>query len=142
VLPSPGRLLAGSGAVIRPFANPQHGQEAESERMIINVEDIEAGMVLTEPVIGRGGQILLGEGTALSQKHAEIFKKRGITLVEVAGEDDPVSVEVDEEDREEARKRYQLRLLDRATHHMDIAVDKLAVEQLAIKLARCRGESS
>lgn len=54
---------------------------------IINIDDIESGMVLGGDVKDRTGRVLLVAGTTITEKHIKIFKMWGITDAEITGVD-------------------------------------------------------
>ena len=51
----------------------------------INLEDVQPGMVLENDAKDRNGRILLGAGTALTEKHLKIFKMWGLTEADIKG---------------------------------------------------------
>ncbi|MBS3944612.1 MAG: hypothetical protein KGZ42_03890 [Melioribacter sp.] len=53
---------------------------------VINVSEIESGMELTEPVKNRNGQVLLGSGLILEEKHKLILKTWGIKKISIKSE--------------------------------------------------------
>ncbi len=48
-----------------------------------NIDEIEEGMKLSEPVLNKHGQILLGTGIELKKKHIRILKSWNISFVYV-----------------------------------------------------------
>lgn len=50
---------------------------------IINLEDIQPGMMLEKDVMDRSGRILLGAGAAISEKHLRIFRMWGVTEADI-----------------------------------------------------------
>lgn len=52
---------------------------------IINIEDVEADMVLARDVKDRSGTIILAAGAEIKAKHIRIFKSWGITEADVKG---------------------------------------------------------
>lgn len=52
----------------------------------INIENIEEGMVLSEPVLNKHGQVLLGTGIDLQKKHIRILKSWNISFVYIKDE--------------------------------------------------------
>lgn len=53
----------------------------------ININDLQAGMVLKQPVFHSGGGLLLNEGVILTEKHVRIFKQWGVTDVQIQGDE-------------------------------------------------------
>jgi hypothetical protein len=68
-----------------------------------HIDNLEAGMVLTEDVYDRGGRLLLGAGVELQHKHLMIFRTWGVCEASV-DKDSPdevssaASVDIDPED--------------------------------------------
>jgi len=52
---------------------------------VINLESIEAGMVLAADAKARNGRVLLPAGNALTGKHLQIFKAWGVTEADIEG---------------------------------------------------------
>ncbi len=52
---------------------------------LINIEDVQAGMVLSDDVKDDNGRVLLGGGTEITEKHLKIFKMWGITEADIEG---------------------------------------------------------
>lgn len=77
----------------------------------INLENLEPGMVLAGDVKQVSGEILLAAGAVLTERHLHIFKKWGITEVDIEGVSKEVAI---------ARSLDQLdpELLKRADQHM------------------------
>ncbi|MDA1000192.1 MAG: hypothetical protein O2807_06710 [bacterium] len=51
----------------------------------INIEDLQAGMVLADDVLTREGRTLLRKGNQITQKHINIFKAWGVTEADING---------------------------------------------------------
>lgn len=52
---------------------------------ILNVKDIEAGMVLEEDVINFQGTVLISAGAELTEKHLKALRAWGITEAKIVG---------------------------------------------------------
>lgn len=52
---------------------------------IINLEDIQPGMILNGDIKDRSGRLLLGAGSELTTKHLKIFKAWGVTEADIQG---------------------------------------------------------
>jgi hypothetical protein len=50
---------------------------------IINLEDIQVGMVLAADIKERSGRVLLAGGSEISEKHLRVFKMWGITEADI-----------------------------------------------------------
>jgi hypothetical protein len=55
----------------------------------ININDLQAGMVLKQAVFHSGGGLLLNEGVTLTEKHIRVFRQWGVTDVQIHGEEMP-----------------------------------------------------
>lgn len=108
---------------------------------LINIDDLKAGMVLSEDLLGLHGRFLLPSGTVLGPKHLRVLKTWGVTEA-------PVSGVTRAEAEAEAEARLDPAVLDRAREHaetMFLAVDcslepmaeikRLAVSRLARRMA-------
>lgn len=51
----------------------------------LNIDQIDAGMILATDVLDRNGRILLKEGLEITQKHLTILKQWGVTDADIAG---------------------------------------------------------
>ncbi len=62
------------------------GRRGEGETVgKTHIDNLEAGMVLSEDVHDRGGRLLLGTGVELQEKHLTIFRTWGVSEVSVEG---------------------------------------------------------
>ena len=52
----------------------------------LNIDSIQAGMVLAADVQDRQGRVLLREGMELNDKHIRMLKTWGINLIDIVGE--------------------------------------------------------
>lgn len=52
---------------------------------VININNLEPGMILGANVLDRNGRVLLGSGQELTAKHIRVFKMWGVTEANVAG---------------------------------------------------------
>lgn len=53
---------------------------------MVPIENLEAGMVLSDDVHDRTGRLLLGAGAELTQKHLHIFRTWGVAKANIAGD--------------------------------------------------------
>jgi hypothetical protein len=60
-------------------------RRAEEKMGLINLDDVEIGMVLAADVKESSGAVLLAAGGVITEKCLNIFKKWGITEVDVQG---------------------------------------------------------
>ena len=54
---------------------------------VLNTNDLKVGMILAEPALNKNGTVILGEGSALTEKHINLFKAWGVSEVDVEGVD-------------------------------------------------------
>jgi hypothetical protein len=54
---------------------------------LLNTHDLKAGMVIAQDVTNQHGNVLLGKGSELSEKHIGILKAWGVTEIDVEGVD-------------------------------------------------------
>ena len=52
---------------------------------IINLEDIQEGMILAGDIIDRSGRVILAGGNTISEKHLRVFRMWGITEANIKG---------------------------------------------------------
>ena len=76
---------------------------------IINLEDIQTGMVLDADVTDHSGRVLLGAGSAITEKNLKIFRMWGITEADIRGVEktevhDSKAKELDQDMLREAEK--------------------------------------
>ena len=57
------------------------------EMGIINLENIEAGMILRSDIKAKNGMILLRAGNEITQRHLKILRMWGVTEADIEGED-------------------------------------------------------
>lgn len=66
-------------------------------QQIIQIDKIEDGMVLAEPVLNQFSQVLLPSGTVLSSFHTNILKKWNISYIFIYIENDQDEAEIPQE---------------------------------------------
>lgn len=80
---------------------------------LVNLSDLQEGMVVASPVVVQGN-VLLGEGKALTSKVIHILKAWGISGVDVVGEpqvdEESFSSELSSEERDRLRAAVDYRL--------------------------------
>ena len=54
---------------------------------ILNINDVTVGMVLAQAAKNKNGTVILGEGSALTERHITSFKTWGVTEVDIQGVD-------------------------------------------------------
>jgi hypothetical protein len=52
---------------------------------IINLEDIQEGMILADDIKDRNGRVLLAGGSKISEKHLRVFRMWGVTEADIQG---------------------------------------------------------
>lgn len=60
---------------------------------VVEIDTVEPGMVLAEPVLNKRGQMLLGSGATLTDRTVKTLKSSGVRSVIVQGEDDTITEE-------------------------------------------------
>lgn len=81
--------------------------------MEVSIEDIEEGLILTQPIINNYGQMLLPAGAKLSLKHINLLKTWNIECINVRGEGDSdtgETVEFGDDVLKHAKSRLNSRL--------------------------------
>ena len=78
---------------------------------IISVNNVTEGMVLSEPIVNKFGQVLLGADVIIVKKHINFFKMWNIELVSIQSEDDEDENIFDYEDYETAKANLFQRML-------------------------------
>ncbi len=51
----------------------------------VNIDELEPGMVLSAPVKNRDGQVMLGQGAVLTDRHLRLFKIWGVCDAQIEG---------------------------------------------------------
>lgn len=54
---------------------------------VLNTSDLKVGMILAQPALNKNGTVILGEGSALTEKHINLFKAWGVSEVDIEGVD-------------------------------------------------------
>ncbi len=109
---------------------------------IINVDDLQAGMVLANDIKSPQGRLLLPKGTELTPKHLNIFKIWGVNEADIQGVDaDSVEAKPLEELDPELLKFCKRLLAPRFAHvdtqnHILRELARIALLRTANKLAR------
>ncbi len=89
---------------------------------LVQIDNIEVGMVLASDVKDRNGRMLLGAGAELTQKHLVVFRTWGIVEVDIAGidyaqEESSVPAEMDPAAVAAAEEELRPRFLHSGTEH-------------------------
>lgn len=77
---------------------------------LITLEEIEDGMVLSSPAKNKFGQVLLGAGLSLTQKHKGMLKTWGVTMLQIV---DDAEIEAEKSFSEAMRDDAAQKLRDR-----------------------------
>ena len=78
---------------------------------IIQISDIEEGMILAEPLVNSFGQTLINSGVVLKKNHARLLKTWNIQTVCVKKDEDEEEVEISKEMIINAQKKLAERIL-------------------------------
>jgi hypothetical protein len=77
---------------------------------IVQLEDIEDGMVLAEPIVNNFGQTLLPADIELAQKHVNILKTWNVRSVTIKGDSKEEEFVISEELRAKAKEHLKQRM--------------------------------
>lgn len=77
---------------------------------IISVNNVTEGMVLSEPIVNKFGQVLLGADIVLLKKHINFFKMWNIELVTIQSDDEEEDT-INDDDYESAKSNLFNRIL-------------------------------
>ncbi|MCP4679570.1 MAG: hypothetical protein GY854_29580 [Deltaproteobacteria bacterium] len=72
---------------------------------VVSIDELEAGSVLKEDILGGKGQLLLPAGCAVTENHIRVFRTQGINLVNIESDDDSEEKEIDQETLKAAEER-------------------------------------
>lgn len=89
---------------------------------LLNIDNLEVGMVLASDVKDRNGRMLLGAGAELTQKHMTVFRTWGVIDVDIAGidyvqEESSVPAEMDPAEVAAAEEEIRPRFFYSGTDH-------------------------
>lgn len=89
---------------------------------LVQIDNLEAGMILASDVKDRNGRMLLGAGAELTQKHMTVFRTWGVIEVDIAGidyvqEESSVPAEMDPADVAAAEEELRPRFLYSGIEH-------------------------
>jgi hypothetical protein len=98
---------------------------------IINIESIEDGMLLSEPIINKFGQSLLPAGATLKTSHIRLFKTWNIRTISIKSQATETETEISQEMLELAREKIKRKMkwIPRNTIENDMVI--MAVRQHA-----------
>ncbi len=54
---------------------------------LLNINDLKVGMILAKPALNKNGTVILGTGSAVTEKHINFFKAWGVLEVDIDGVD-------------------------------------------------------
>lgn len=95
---------------------------------VINIEKIEAGMNLAEPVLNKHGQILLPKGAEIKDNHKRILKSWNINYITIVELEDALDyIEVSPEIYKIAEKDLKQYLTWEPKNEMEIDLYKACV---------------
>lgn len=102
----------------------------------ISVEKITNGIKLGSDVRNKYGQILLGAGMELEEKHKKIFKMWGVVSVEIE-DNKPASaiIEGDNAFIEEAKYKLKNRLNWQPTNSIELDIYEMALQKILSKMS-------
>jgi hypothetical protein len=105
----------------------------------IDVETIQPGMTLAEPVVNRHGQVLLGAGAALTDRHITVLKTWGVRSVIIEGGGADVEPKITEAVQHLAEDRLKRRWAWAPRNAIEEEVYELALRHAALRCLREKG---
>lgn len=63
----------------------------------VAIDGIESGMILAKPIVNNFGQVLLGSGVTLGEKHVRLLKTWSIEFVDIEVTDESDKVDISDE---------------------------------------------
>ncbi len=103
---------------------------------IILTENIESGMVLEEPVLNNFGQVLLGAGLELSEKHKKLLNVWGVTSVKISSDDDSSEEVYSDEEIENATEIIKERVNWEPRNDLEEDLFKLGIISVLKKMRK------
>ncbi len=103
---------------------------------IINVDDIEENMILSEPVLNKFGQTLIADGCVLFEKHKKILKTWNIKTIMVKGSTQEEEITISEELKQQLKAALLKRMLFTPETNIEIDLFESAVVHQALKAPR------
>ncbi len=106
----------------------------------IPIENLKEGMVFSNSIINKYGQVLISAGTLFNLKHLSLFRTWGISAVSVHYANDNV---IDESENEELKKlaieRLKRRLLWEPTNKIENDIYNMAISKLMYDIVNEKG---
>lgn len=115
------------------------------------IDEIEAGMVLSEPAVGPNSNVLIGADIELSERMIQSLRSRGISAVSVVGEEDEdahQAIELSTESLADAAEQLAPRYCHADREHpaiaflFDYTVRQLATELMSGQISRPAAKAS
>lgn len=105
----------------------------------INIDDLEEGMHLAEPIVNNFGQILLPPGVCIKESHKKLLRTWNVRVVAIRTDGDSDSANYSEELRAAARERAMKRFLWTAKSNFESDLFNVAVLQLCKTMSKNKG---
>ena len=102
----------------------------------IQIDQIEDGMVLAEPIVNSYGQSLLGACTKLSQTHVRLLKTWNIRVVSVKSSDGEDDIQISDEQKVIAEREIIKRMSWMPRNDIEKDLYKMGVLQTASNLSK------
>jgi len=116
---------------------------AEVERIVmakfINIDDLEEGMHLAEPIVNNFGQILLPSGVCIKDSHKKLLRTWNVRVVAIRTEGDGNAANYSEELKAAARERTSKRFLWAPKSNFESDLFNIAVLQLCKTMSKHKG---
>lgn len=106
---------------------------------IIDIDNLQPGMVLKKSIYNRFGQMILPEGKKLEEKHKRILKTWGVGHISII-DDSEYSVteesEIDESIKEKAAEQLKRKMLWAPRNSIEENMYRVALTRMIQKLSR------
>jgi hypothetical protein len=105
----------------------------------INIDDIEEGMSLAEPIVNNFGQILLPSGVTIRESHKKLLRTWNVRVVAIKIEGDDSANNFSEELKAKAREKVLKRLQWTAKSNFESDLLNVAVIQACKIMSKNKG---
>lgn len=103
---------------------------------IIHIDEIAEDMVLQTAVANKFGQVLIGAGVQLTEKHKKILKTWNITNVEIKSDDLPIAIEISPENIDAAKAFIATKIKWKPKNKLEDELIGIAIKTAAIQLKK------
>lgn len=103
---------------------------------IINTDEINEEMELQTAVTNKFGQVLIGAGVQLSEKHKKILKTWNINNIEIKSDDLPIEVEISPENIDAAKAFIATKIKWKSKNKLEDEIIEIAIKAAALQLRK------